>query len=371
MCMDVYKHYTRPLMKHHINKRLLDKFFRNECTREESQAVMEWLNSSQDKDEAKTIMQQQWDELHPEAGTGVDFDRMLGNIHRRIGQGQGITFEQFLAQKQEEVQASGQVKSPRKWPWYAEIWKVAAACTAILVVTLLVRMALTQDDKWIVYQTQYGEIKYLTLPDSSTVSLNGNSSIKYLSQWDASKPREVLLVGEAFFEVTHTINHQKFIVKTANQLDVEVLGTKFTVSDRNGKTRVVLNSGKVQLHIPSSSANSANQLVMKPGELAEYTASQQKVVTRIVKPEVYSSWKDKKLIFDNTSMEEIASILEQTYGFTVTIADEALKTRRFKGSFPVDNIDGLLEALSISFNLDITRSGDQIQFSSKTSPLQK
>jgi hypothetical protein len=58
----------------------------------------------------------------------------------------------------------------------------------------------------------------------------------------------VWIGGEGFFDVTHTINHRKFIVHTQNDMDVRVLGTKFNVRIRS-ETEVMLQEGKVNLEI--------------------------------------------------------------------------------------------------------------------------
>ncbi len=112
--------------------------------------------------------------------------------------------------------------------------------------------------------TGNGEVKTVQLPDGSVAILNANSRISFPEQWESNEPRKVQLSGEAYFEVTHQANHRRFIVQTADHFNVEVLGTTFTVLDRNGRNRVVLNSGKVRLETGLAGENSA--LILKPGD---------------------------------------------------------------------------------------------------------
>ncbi|TAG49514.1 MAG: iron dicitrate transport regulator FecR, partial [Runella slithyformis] len=74
------------------------------------------------------------------------------------------------------------------------------------------------------YKTSFGEIKNITLPDESTVILNANSSLRVSRFGFGKNTREVFLQGEAEFAVKHTIDNQNFLVKTPDQLVVEVLG---------------------------------------------------------------------------------------------------------------------------------------------------
>jgi ferric-dicitrate binding protein FerR (iron transport regulator) len=214
----------------------------------------------------------------------------------------------------------------------------------------------------VTYTTAYGEKRSVILPDESIVTLNGNSSIWYESTWKEDKDREVHLIGEAFFSVRHKPSHTRFLVHTS-QLQVEVLGTKFNVSDRKDKTQVVLLEGKVELtHLKR---NNKEKLLMKPGELVVVSPGERVMAQKIVKPEVYASWKDNELTFDETPLGEIASLLEENYGYQVTFSDAALAQKKFNGVFPADDLSLLFEAISTSFGIKIIQDKNSLRFSSK------
>src|SRR5690606_10326257 len=115
------------------------------------------------------------------------------------------------------------------------------------------------------YLTSYGEIIEVILPDSSHVVMNGNSTMTMAKNWYSDRPREVYLDGETIFSVRKSKDHQKFIVHTSDDFNVEVLGTEFNVFARESKTRVVLNSGTVQLNINQSSLS--DQVKLSPGDM--------------------------------------------------------------------------------------------------------
>jgi ferric-dicitrate binding protein FerR (iron transport regulator) len=193
--------------------------------------------------------------------------------------------------------------------------------------------------------------------------LNSNSRIRYASQWNNSQAREVWLEGEAFFSVVHTQNHQKFLVKTPSAMAIEVLGTQFNVKNRSSETRVVLKSGKVKLQL-TGQANSA-PIVMAPNESVALTKTATGYTKTKVDAQQYLSWIRHKLIFKNTSIAEIKTLLEETYGLTVTIPDSRLLNEKISGSVPSNNVESLLFALSESFNYQIIRKNNQLYFSEK------
>ncbi|QNF31472.1 FecR domain-containing protein [Adhaeribacter swui] len=209
------------------------------------------------------------------------------------------------------------------------------------------------------YKTGYGETTTIVLPDKSTVVLNSNSKLTLTDNWSISKDREVWLEGEAFFSVQKKPGqgNARFIVHT-DDMEVKVLGTKFNVNNRKSRTKVVLNSGKVALSAQELAPGKST--LMQPGELAELRADNKEFVKKKVNPLIYSSWIHKKLLFDDTSIRDIATLLENNYGFQVEVNDSTLMDRRLTGEVYVEDVETLLKALSKSFQLDIAHQGNTL-----------
>lgn len=203
------------------------------------------------------------------------------------------------------------------------------------------------------YITGFGESRTIILPDSSIVTLNANSTLIIASNWNQADSREVWLKGEAFFNVRKKTTSQgkvKFIVHT-NNLNVEVVGTSFNVNYRRGKTKVVLSSGKVQLN----STRLNEKLSMEPGEMAELADNDKKIVKKTVNPTFYTSWRQNKLVFEKTTLQEIALLLEDNYGLVVEFKDKALAKEKMSGEVIIDNADDLLNIIAESLNIKITK----------------
>ena len=202
-------------------------------------------------------------------------------------------------------------------------------------------------------RTNYGERTTVMLPDQSSVVLNGNSRLRYNENWSEITEREVWIDGEGFFAVQHTKSHQKFVVHTRDGLDVEVLGTKFNVKSREHSSEVLLTEGKVKLNVTTINEN---PVYLEPGELA--TIKENKLSKRLVEDKQYTSWVRSKLYFNQMTLEELANILRETYGLTVTFGDEELKARQLSGEISSATSDDILFAIAETFNIQVTRKAD-------------
>ncbi len=242
-------------------------------------------------------------------------------------------------------------------------WRAAAVFTGLLVSVALL-YAFLKETPSTEQTTGSGEIKTVHLPDGSLAVLNANSRLVYPAAWEGDKPREVWLEGEAYFSVTHRANNQRFIVRSADAFNIEVLGTTFTVLNRQDRNRVVLNSGKVRLQ--TGPAGAREPIVMKPGELVEVAGRAGKAQRRYVNPATYLAFKDHKLVFDNTTLAEVGRQVRDTYGWQVTFTEAPLLTKEFTGTFPLENPDLLLQALRRTYHLDMRREGNQLRLHSKT-----
>jgi transmembrane sensor len=238
-------------------------------------------------------------------------------------------------------------------------WTSAASIVAVLCFLSL----LWWMNRGISYETRFGEIKSVTLPDRSQVTLNANSRLRLARSWNPAADREVWLDGEGYFSVKHSTQHTRFTVH-AGEINVEVLGTEFNLQKRSQHTTVVLKSGKVQLTLVEETGD--KPLVMKPGDLVEYRGETRQLVRKMVDANTYTAWKEGKMVFENAGIQEIARVLEDTYGVEVDIDDLALKGKEFNGVFPTNNLTVLLQALSKAYDLEIQQREKEIIIRNKS-----
>ncbi|AKD05157.1 FecR domain-containing protein [Pontibacter korlensis] len=238
-------------------------------------------------------------------------------------------------------------------------WTWAAAAAVILLVTGF--FLYQQRTATVTYVAAAGERLHLRLPDSSSVVLNSDSKLILPAKWALDKDRIVKLEGQAFFSVTHKQNKQKFIVETASGLEVEVLGTEFSVFESDSLKRVILESGKVSLNLLHQ--GKTQRVEMVPGELVDIAAAN--VITKKkVQPELYNAWKSSKLTLENKTLKEISAILQHSYGYRVVVTDSSLMQQRITAYLDNNTPNHILSTLSGTLNVEIQKHNKNITISS-------
>lgn len=213
--------------------------------------------------------------------------------------------------------------------------------------------------------TDFAEKRELLLPDGTSVILNANSKISYANTWDEDDLREVWLEGEAFFDVVKAYGENEepktFLVHSGN-LDVEVLGTSFSLGERRGETKITLLSGKVKLE--NRLNKEAAPIFLIPGEHAEVSTKDKVLRKSTVDTRKYSSWIDDILIFDAVELSEIKYVLQDNFGLDVVFEDKSLLQRQFTGVIKTNNLEEFMRTLELSFDIDVTKKDGKIIFQS-------
>jgi transmembrane sensor len=183
----------------------------------------------------------------------------------------------------------------------------------------------------------FGHKTMVILPDSSQVWLNGNSRIRY--QTDFADGRIVQLTGEALFQVTK--NPNKIFKLNSSKLQLEVYGTTFNVKSYNGDvlSEVALIEGSIGVF--------SNEHLLKkmiPGEVLVFDNQKNNFTSIQGNMNQIKSWKADELVIENETFENVIKYLERWYGVEITL-DEKLKNT-VKLSFKVKT-ESLTELLSI------------------------
>jgi ferric-dicitrate binding protein FerR (iron transport regulator) len=232
-------------------------------------------------------------------------------------------------------------------------WKWAAAAVLLVGVTLFFSIP---RDKTITYTTAYGETKNIVLPDQSTVVMNAKSKLSFQDDWSSTEIRSLRLDGEAYFSVTHKANNQPFVVSTDDGVSVEVLGTTFNVYHRTQETKVVLNSGKISLSLPTEDAG--EKIIMEPGDLVEFKSNQFSKTS--VDPQRYVAWTENRLVLDRTSLREMVQMIKDNYGVEVAVTPVSLLDQTVSGSMPAGEEDELITQIAKAFRLKAVREENKI-----------
>jgi transmembrane sensor len=257
-------------------------------------------------------------------------------------------------------------------------WRIAAGILLIISIsTLVLYYTGIQKDKISFFEltTPQGSHTRLTLTDGTTVWLNAGSKLKYPNKFN-SKNRTVYLEGEAFFSVKKDPRHP-FIVMTSD-VNVKALGTAFNVKayPNEGSIETTLVTGIVEIEGNKSKNNNINTIKLLPSQRAVFIKTTGKlllndqeqkelkkaspdknvnirlkesiILSQEVNTEIYTSWIENRLVFDNETFESIALKLERRYGAIIIFNDYKIKKYRFSGKFPEISIDRALNALQFA-----------------------
>lgn len=206
----------------------------------------------------------------------------------------------------------------------------------------------------------FGKKTTLILADGTKVWLNAGSRFAFPQSF-IGKKREVFLEGEAYFEVSKNKN-QPFIVST-NNIDVEVLGTKFNISayQSDNFCETVLLEGAVKVQDKGKLFN--NKLDLMPNQKATYYTDRKELFRSYVPDaEIHISWINGWYQFSNENLISVLDKIERYYNI-LFIYNPALKSNAFPVSGKLDLKDSLNEVMSVLSKvakIDYQISGNKI-----------
>jgi transmembrane sensor len=257
----------------------------------------------------------------------------------------------------------------RRINWFKSI-SIAASVALVISAGIWYAVSNTggnDEDNSNLYKTGFAKTKKITLPDGSKVTLNANSELKLSANWANNGDRQVWLEGEAYFEVEKKLaTNQKFVVHTKD-IDVEVLGTRFNVNTRHEKAIVSLEEGKIKLSLKGETKAILKKkyedgvIEMKPGELVKLDTAINLVPDENIN--FHSGWARNEFHFNNTSLKDIGTLINDTYGYTVVVEDEVLLKRTISGDLRANNLKELVEVLQVAFKLKMTIDNKIIKIS--------
>lgn len=227
-------------------------------------------------------------------------------------------------------------------------WAIAAAAAICLLAVSWWLFNQPGEPALLTATTGFGELRTLKLPDGSTVTLNANSELLYPQSWEKGQTRRVELRGEAFFEVQP--RKEPFIV-SAGEVETEVLGTSFNIFARRQTPVVSLLEGSVRISETQTGANA----LLQPGETAQFDTKENEFNITRGKIAQQTSWKNRRWLFDNTSLSEILQRIEEEYGLTSEVEHKELLNRKVSGQVSTSQLPVLLLALETLLDLQIQR----------------
>ena len=160
----------------------------------------------------------------------------------------------------------------------------------------------------------YGERSQISLYDGTKVWLNSGTKFRYPVLFSRNT-RDVSIEGEAYFHVATDSKHP-FVV-SAGQLKVEVLGTSFNVCayPEDNEFSTTLDEGSVN----AINTTTGKDVKLNPGEQVILNRETNVLKRLKVDTELFTSWKDNLLKFEDAPFEEVIKKMERWYDVKITV----------------------------------------------------
>lgn len=189
--------------------------------------------------------------------------------------------------------------------------------------------------------TAYGVRTKITLSDGSEVWLNSGSTLSYPERFTEDK-RQVTLSGEAFFKVKSDKDH-RFDVQTSDGITVSAYGTEFNVQAYAEEPDIKATLAEGHIQIDQINQPASQELI--PGEQAVYSRHTQQMQVRKANLLVETAWKDGKLVFRRTPMEEIAKQLSRHFNVNIQLQGKEIFDYTYSATFTTETLAEILSLL--------------------------
>lgn len=259
-----------------------------------------------------------------------------------------------VAKDWENVRAKAGLGKRRK---VSLVWRVAAIAIVILGVGFLSKQyILTPDILFIETGENHEEV---ILPDGSVVHLNSYSQLTYPEKF--KRNRYVSFSGEGFFEVTKDPK-RPFKVNIHELASVDVLGTSFNISStQEGQViKVQVVEGRVSF---SANKKDGSGTILVMNEQAELRDGE--ILKNDQPDRNFMSWKTGIIYFEHENITRVLDVLNTYYSREIILNKDVDKDLVFTSTINNQELEDVLEELSLVLDLIITYSPDAITISKR------
>lgn len=213
------------------------------------------------------------------------------------------------------------------------------------------------------YHTGVAEVRQITLPDGSHLAINAQSALH------VSLYRQQRLVALQQGEVHFTVSPDRqrpFMVST-QQGSVEVVGTIFTVSQRQQRLAVNVEQGHVRYYPPSIASHPQTEKPVAYDLLARDQLLSQAGVIELGKVDAAdaSAWRSGWLVFNNMPLADALPLINAFRQQPLTIADAHTAQLRLSGRFRAQDQQALERALPVILPLQLIPGATETQLKSR------
>ena len=264
------------------------------------------------------------------------------------------------------------LRAPEPRSGWRRIMPIAAAAgiallaggSAFLLLEHSVPAALSVPEPMHEYVTGRGQRGTVQLSDGTRLVLAAESRLRIPAQY-GRQVREVLLEGEASFEVVHDSTRPFRVL--ARDAVAEDIGTRFVVRAfaEDSVVAVAVAEGAVALgrrrtaHAADSTASgkAAEGVVLEKGELGTLAPSGKVTMARGDAATAYLAWTEGRLVFTDEPLAHVLRTIGRWYDIDVHTEGPAMQRRTVTAEFSLESPDDMIRALALAVGARVERSG--------------
>jgi ferric-dicitrate binding protein FerR (iron transport regulator) len=347
-----------------IEYQLIASYLAGECTDQEQRKVEQWIDQSKENkrqfQELRRIWQLSGDAVYSRDMDG-DVNEEWNRLDRQISKQKGAENDKNSEHKRYWSFRSSSIHSgTQKFIRIAAVFLVAGLFGVLSYHSWYQPEQKEQEPVLRKISTDNGQRANLTLADGTEVMLNADSELELPTKF-ASDIREVYLDGEAYFRVSE--NEAKPFFVHSNGSVVRVLGTAFSVRayPEDQQVQVVVEEGRVSFG--QEKEDEEKKVILNSNELGTFNLSTKTVATRTVEDiELYMSWRDGYLKFEEMRLIDVAKALERRYDVEVFFEDPALKDRLLTAYLKSRSLHNVLDVITTSLGIEYQLDENNVTF---------
>jgi transmembrane sensor len=205
-----------------------------------------------------------------------------------------------------------------------------------------------------VYATAIGGHQTVRLFDGSSIELNTETTLRAIV--DARRRMVWLDRGEAFFQIAHDTKHPFVVVMGDHR--VTVLGTKFLARRDESHLEVAVMEGRVRFD-PTDGGSSGSALLAS-GDTVVAPANTMLVSRKSLRELANElGWRRGVLMFDNTTLAEVAMEFNRYNREQLVIADPEAQRMKIDGTFRANDVAAFTRVAQAVLGLHVENRGEQ------------
>ncbi|MCF3108651.1 FecR domain-containing protein [Niabella sp. CC-SYL272] len=225
-------------------------------------------------------------------------------------------------------------------------WQVAAVAASLAGIVLFFLVWLRPEPR--VYIADAGT-RELHLKDNSTIELYANGVLEVDRAFNR-KTRTVTLKGDARFDIAR--NPDKPFIIHNKKMEVQVLGTAFTIQQRMAFNTVYVHSGKVKATLGNQTVTAvAGQKIVQDNKTRQ-------LLLREIQTPIESVLKTQTIRCNNMRIDSLANILRELYNVDVQF-DPAIGSKRITSTYlSYESPEQVMENIALMINATWRKQGD-------------